>query len=494
MLKFITNMFSSRAAAEDVKIGALPSKQVAVGTYAGTAKGQVIGNYNNNLTNIDLALDSRSARSLNEVIKKLVKASPDLSSAVATKISTTITNSYTAIAYNDVGQVDDRATVMLQGFVRKLDFLSYSYTGFRNPTDLRSVSSSLLLDLIRYGGMMSELVLGKGRIPSHIKVVPYRLIEWAVGADGDVYPVYNPGRGGKIDLNYPTIFHSVSAQDSETAYADSSLTAAIQICLWDMEFVNALRSAATKNLLQRLKIVINSEKFLNTLPSDVRTDSGKLEQYMDALIAKLQFQVGALKPEDSLVVFDILNADTMADANRSEDRSIEVLHKLIDGKIATGAKILPSVIGRGGTSSSASAEAMLYIKSISSIQMELNTLFSRMLTLALRLMGMRATAVFKFQEVNLRPELELASFRAVEQSSVLERLSLGMESDVEACIKLTGTLPPPGYKNLSGTMFKVAKQESGNSYSNTSVDPSGRPDSTQTEKNNDPGSAGVKSQ
>jgi len=35
---------------------------------------------------------------------------------------------------------------------------------------------------------------------------------------------------------------------------------------------------------------------------------------------------------------------------------------------------------------------------------------------------------------------------------VLEQLSLGMISDDEACLKLTGQLAPPGLK-LSGTMF-----------------------------------------
>jgi hypothetical protein len=39
---------------------------------------------------------------------------------------------------------------------------------------------------------------------------------------------------------------------------------------------------------------------------------------------------------------------------------------------------------------------------------------------------------------------------------VLEQLSLGMISDDEACLQLTGKLAPPGMKPLSGTMFKSA--------------------------------------
>ena len=38
---------------------------------------------------------------------------------------------------------------------------------------------------------------------------------------------------------------------------------------------------------------------------------------------------------------------------------------------------------------------------------------------------------------------------------VLEQLSLGLISDEEACLRLTGKLPPAGYKPLSGTFFKA---------------------------------------
>jgi hypothetical protein len=42
----------------------------------------------------------------------------------------------------------------------------------------------------------------------------------------------------------------------------------------------------------------------------------------------------------------------------------------------------------------------------------------------------------------------------MEQSRILEQLSLGLMSDEEACVRLTGRLPPAGMAPLSGTMFK----------------------------------------
>jgi hypothetical protein len=111
-------------------------------------------------------------------------------------------------------------------------------------------------------------------------------------------------------------------------------------------------------------------------------------------------------------------------------------------------------------------------------------------------MGLDVYVKFEMEEVNLRPELELASFRAMKQSLVLTQLSLGFISDMEASIELTGHLPPDGFQPLSGTRFSVASANtgSGNDYSNTSVDTkSGKTDSTQSQKTSEADNKGVKS-
>jgi len=107
--------------------------------------------------------------------------------------------------------------------------------------------------------------------------------------------------------------------------------------------------------------------------------------------------------------------------------------------------------------------------------------------------GSESYAVFAFDEANLRPELELSAFRSQRQSTVLEQLSLGFISDEEASIMLTGSLPGPDYKKLSGTQFRVNTTASSNPYSNTSVDDasSSKPDSSKSTKDSTAPSKGV---
>ena len=76
--------------------------------------------------------------------------------------------------------------------------------------------------------------------------------------------------------------------------------------------------------------------------------------------------------------------------------------------------------------------------------------------MAVRLLGMNCYVDFKYDDVDLRPKGEQEAYRAMEQDRILEQLSLGMISDEEACLMLTGKLPPAGAPVLSGTMFKNA--------------------------------------
>jgi hypothetical protein len=459
----------------------LPSKPAAVPKYLGTSKGSKISNVATNTTSLDRSIYARGAANINAVVANLVRVSPDLSHAVATKISTIITKGYTAVAYDETGLIDEKGTELAQALLLRWNTQSYDYSRFTRSSDLRSLCSSLILDSIRYGGMMGELVLGPGRVPSHPRAVAMSYISWADNTV-DSYPIY-AGRDGDIPLNFPTIFYSSTQQDMETPYSESPLQTAIQPALWDSELQDHLRKAAHKNLLQRLVVTINSEEWVKTLPLDVQNDQVKRDEAAANTVAQLEAQLERLNPEDSLVIFSTLEVDTASDANRSEDKSIQVLTDLISGQLASGSKILPAILGRGASSGTASTESMLFLNSAGFAQLELNIMISRMLTLAVKLLGQQVSVVFKFDDINLKPTLELESFKMVKQARVTEQLSLGFISDIEASIELTGSLPPKGYKNLSGTMFKLGSVDTKqNSYSNTSATADGKTDSNQATK------------
>lgn len=139
-------------------------------------------------------------------------------------------------------------------------------------------------------------------------------------------------------------------------------------------------------------------------------------------------------------------------------------------------------MGRGASSTAASTEAMAYLRAVEGEQEKLNSMYSSLLTVGVRLFGHDVYVKFTYSDPELRPKSELESFRTMKQSRIRELLSDGFISDEEASIMLTGSLPSGNFTPMSGTKFYSAAGTMGNPYSNTSVSGEGIND-TQSGKN-----------
>ncbi|MDI1362521.1 hypothetical protein [Methylotenera sp.] len=389
------------------------------------------------------------------VIREMVAASPDLSSAVFAYLRTAITPDYVAVAKNLDGTFNREATVALQQLIVRLNILQDYTDGFSGITGLRACSESLSKELIQYGAMSLELVLGKDRLPRSL--VPISITKVKFRADDKWLKPFQLIGGVEVDLDIPTFFYSSLDQDLLNPYASSMLESAIQPVLFSTEFQNDLRRVVKKAIHPRLKAIIDSDKFKKNIPADVASDPDKLVLYMNAVISEIEGKVNGLQPEDALIVFDTLDVSYMTNGNISLDAEYTVLNEIIDAKLATGAKTLPSILGHGsGSQNIASSETLLFMKnSQGAVQGKLNDIYSRALTLALRLYGFDVYAEFTYGDIDLRPASELEAFKSMKQSRILDQLSLGLISDEEAGLAITGSLPPVGAPLLSGTFFRT---------------------------------------
>ena len=177
-----------------------------------------------------------------------------------------------------------------------------------------------------------------------------------------------------------------------------------------------------------------------------------------------------MNPEDALVSFDNVEYNMLKSEGSSSSiaDTLAIVQKLIESKLAAGAKSMPAILGRDSSGSTATTSAMLFLKSANIIRTKLNIIYSRMLTQAVRLMAQDVYVEFTYAELDLRPQAELEAYRAMYQSRILEQLSLGFITDEEASIKLTGNLPRDGHTPLAGTMFKSSGAVSANPDSQTS--------------------------
>ena len=445
----------------------LPRKQLTLAPYLKTAtpsETSPLVQTDRQLANKD-TLDYRTGSSTRAVLRDFVASSPDLSAAVAAALRTGITDSFTVVARNMDGTVNPEATALANQITANFNWLSDYSLGYADRNSFRTNSEMMGKELMTYGSCACELVLDKSMLPERIQPISTTGIKF--------YPTDSAKRlrpeqeisGVKIDLDVPTFFYISLDQDTLEPYSASPLEPAIQALLFSNEFMNDLRRVVKRAIHPRISVTIDEEKFRKAIPPDVVNDPETLQDYMSQVIADIEAKINGMEPEDAMIQFDTIGVEILDHGNTNLSNEWTTLQGIADSKVATATKTMPTILGHGSASANiASAEAMLYMKSADGmVRQKLNEMYSRIMTLAVRLFGQDVYVEFKYEDIDLRPKNEIESFQAMKQSRVLEQLSLGMITDEEACIMLTGNLPPAGYKPLMGTGFRP----------NTSVAPAG---------------------
>jgi hypothetical protein len=423
------------------------------------------------LANTDITT-LRSGSDSRQVIHDMTRASPDLSAAVTSYIRTGITSGYTAVARNLDGTINPDATSVLAQIVARMDVLNDYSLGFDDSYTLRSVCEVWAKDLVMLGECCGELVLDKARLPNKIQPVSSAQVRLFPTPDGRKRIPKQFVAGQYIDLDIPTFFMVRLDEDLLDAYPVSPIETAIQAVLFSADFMNDVRRVVKKAIHPRVTATIDEAKLRATLPPDVKADQVKLTAYLEGVISALEGHINGMAPEDALVVFDSIGIQVTDHGNTNLSQEYMVVQGMADAKLAAGTKTLPIVLGKsGGTSNTASTEAVLFVKYVEgTVWSKLNEMLSKMLTLAVRLMGQDVTVTFRFNSIDLRPDNELEAFRAMKQSRMLGLLSLGLVGDEECSIELTGHLPPAGYKPLTGTGFmpNTGGQPAGDGYNGAS--------------------------
>jgi hypothetical protein len=418
------------------------------------------------LANTDL-LSFRTASTTNAVVRNLVASSPDMSTAVSTYLRVGIPEDFTVITRNMDGSINPEGTALAHQILRRFTYVPDYALGFSVQSSLQSISESLGKELLQYGALAGEVVLDKSRLPMQLAPVTTTNLKF-YEEDAGVRPVQDIG-GVEIDLDIPTFIYVSIDQDLLNAYSTSYFESAIQPILADAEFTNDLRRVLKRAVHPRIVAEIIEEKIQKTVAPDILQDSEKYSTFLNTLIAGVESVINGLAPEDALVGFDSINYKYMEGTPSDLAGTFKAVQDLLNAKLATGSKTMPAILGHTTTSNAASAETMLYLKHADLVRRKLNEFWSRALTISVRLFGEDVYVDFRFAKLDLRPDGELEAFKAMEQSRILEQLSLGLLPDAEACVLLTGQLPPAGMAPLSGTMFKSSNQQIENPQSGTSV-------------------------
>lgn len=423
----------------------------------------------------DLTTLRASSANTRDFINQLVQASPEVGASVNAYIRVGIPATYTAIARNMDGTFNRDATILVQAMLTRMDFLgNQDGKSFDDAKGLRSCCESMARDLRVYGGCAMELVLDKARLPYKLQPISFSQIFFYPTPDGKAITPKQQVAGQYIDLDIPTFFIVTLDQNLLKAYPDSPMETAVQGVMFSFDFMNDVRRVVKRAIQPRYDLEMDEEKFRKSIPPDIVGDSEKMAAYMNEVISAAELMMSTLNPEDAIVHFDAIGITVIDHGNTNLAGEYQQIDSMIQSKLTSGTKTMPTVIGAGdATANVASTETLLFTKSVEgAVTFKLNDIISQGLTQGVRMMGQDVYVEFQYERLELRPELEQESFKALKQSRVLEQLSLGFLEDDEASILLTGSMTPASFQPLSGTMFYNAKttQVAGDGYNGASND------------------------
>lgn len=429
------------------------------------------------VANADLTATYRSGATTAEIVRNLSRVSPELAAGLAANTRVGIPDKYLAIARDPDGTLNREATQLVMQLLRQMNTMPDYVNGFSQVGSLRSISESLSKEMQQTGAMALELVLDKQRLPTQFVPVPVSSLIFYEDGKG-TKPKQKVG-GDEIDLDIATFFYVALDPSLYDVYPQSPMEAAIQPVLASTTFLSSMRKLCERHVYQRYDISIDEAKLRERMPEEIVGDADRVAEWLNTILGEVDSVINNLGVDEALIHFDFFEIKFIEGDTGETPNTFEIVNGLYSGKIATAIKTPPSILGMGSsTQNVASTETLMFMLNANGmVRLKLQELYSKALTLAVRLFGLDVTVEFEFDDIDLRPANELEAFKSMKFERITNQLSYGFISDDEACLRLTGQLTPAGYTPKTNTMFKLpapagAAEEPGkpgNPASNTSA-------------------------
>jgi hypothetical protein len=386
------------------------------------------------------------------------------------------------MVYDLQGQVDPLGQQVL-GQLEQTLFSATDYSeGFNFRQSLDGLVETLLREVPITGATAAELVLDKSRMPSYVAAVSPSTVKWKASdktqVNANTSPIaykpvpYQIVMGKYIVLDVPNFFFNALDQDPTSPYPFSPLEPAIMASILAEGVNDDVQRVVRQTGHARLYAKLMFEQLKAARPDNIRAaPPEEQEAWYEAQRQAVDNVIKGLAPQDGITAYDYCDVSYLTSEIGAGSDYAPFL-ETVDGRTSSALKTPPAVLAKrmaSGSQNVASTEALVFLLTAEAIQAPVAALLSRMLTLALRLLGVEGEVRAKFAKPSLRPDLELEAFRSMFQTNVLNLLSLGFLTDQEAA-QLLGTGPmAPGAPPLSGTRFMPTT--GGGPQANSTTDP-----------------------
>jgi len=239
--------------------------------------------------------------------------------------------------------------------------------------------------------------------------------------------------GSRVPLNVANFLWQPLDPDAEQIVGNNPLRPALRNTFTKLEFLDNLRKVLKNQAWPKVKVVLDEQAVINLSPPDIRNDKKKLIDFFNDYLDSVEEQLTNIQVDQNIVVYDTIKEISFLESKvKFDPRPIAAL---LDAEAISSLKAPPSTVGKGGSTRTgeglASAELVIFRRTVKALRTLVETLYSRGFTLALRLRGLQGYVKFRFNEFSLRPPEESAQFNNIQVDTIERAWILGAIGDDE---------------------------------------------------------------
>lgn len=244
--------------------------------------------------------------------------------------------------------------------------------------------------------------------------------------------------GTKVILDVVNFLWQPLDPDAEELTGNNPLRPALRNTFTKIEFLDNLRKVLKNQAWPKIKVVLDEEAVINMAPAEIRNDSKQLIEFLNNYVGSVKDQLTNIEADQNLVVYDTIKEMSFLESKSNFDP--RPIAELLDSEAISALKAPPSTVGKGGSTRTgeglASAELVIFRRSVKALRRNIENIFSRAFTLALRLKGLQGYAKFRLKEFSLRPPEESGQFNSITQETIIGAWVVGSISTEEKDRKL----------------------------------------------------------
>ncbi|ALA07153.1 hypothetical protein SECTIM467_23 [Brevibacillus phage SecTim467] len=321
---------------------------------------------------------------------------------------------------------------LIADFLLKLDY--YNSDGFEKSRSIDRLVDMLFDSALLRGAVSLEMVMDRD----------YKDVLYFASVDPDTidFKVENnrlvPYQSA-VKLDIPTFFYEGIDETETDPYGTSPFISVIQTLAFHMQVLEDIKMVVHNQGYGKYDIKIIEEVLLKRMPINIRNNEAKKQQWLNDQLDKIIEMYSKLDPDAAFVHFDSVEVDMVETAKATIDP--QKLMAVIDTQILGALKQYSTLMGRrsqGQTEQYAKLEIKIFMKSVKKIRDVIEQMLSRALTKYLNIHGMQGYVFFKFNDTEIRTELEQVNFEQIAIQNAEKKVANGWLDNDMASEEITG--------------------------------------------------------